>query len=67
LKWQIAYASWTNQTAPRSDLNLIAALLITAALVVPKFTSAKSQQQDTSGYYSEFEDDYYDDYYDYED
>ncbi len=48
-------------------LIIIAALLITAALVVPKFTSAKSQQQDTSGYYSEFEDDYYDDYYDYED
>ncbi len=48
-------------------LIIIAALLVTAALVVPKFTSAKSQQQDTSDYYSEFEDDYYDDYYDYED
>ena len=49
------------------SLIIIAALLVTAVLVVPKLTSAKPQQQNTSEYSSEFEDDWYDDYYGYED
>ncbi len=45
-------------------LIVIAALFIAAAVIAPKLTPAQSQQQDTSGYYSEFEDECYDDYYD---
>ncbi|MHC4172717.1 MAG: hypothetical protein ACYST5_07225 [Planctomycetota bacterium] len=39
-------------------LIIIAALSITAALVAPKFTTAQSQQQETSTYYSEFQEDW---------
>jgi len=46
-------------------LIIIAALAVAAVLIAPKFTSAQSKQQDTSGYYSEFEDDWYDDYDEY--
>ncbi len=42
-------------------LIIIAALSITAVLVAPKFTTAQSQQQETSTYYSEFQEDWYDD------
>jgi hypothetical protein len=42
-------------------LIIIAALSITAALVAPKFTTAQSQQQETSTYYSEFQEDWYED------
>ena len=45
-------------------LIVIAVLFVAAALIAPKLTPAQPQQQDTSGYYSEFEDDYYYDYYD---
>jgi hypothetical protein len=42
-------------------LIVIAVLSVTAVLVAPKFTPAQSQQQETSQYYSDFQEDWYDD------
>ena len=46
-------------------LILIAILVVATLKIAPKFTTAQPRQQDTSEYYSEYEDECYDEYDEY--